>query len=327
MKHRGYKFLTEQLAGIARKAGLVDLPKKQRNTAGLLKAVGAIFEASPHLRATLDCLICAEECYFLAHGKRVYFLEDAEIARSIQRGAYNITSADALYQGAESFVLMIPNGLTFAGRQGSGVLVTIFSHVERKDRVFNDFFDSIGQPRAEVKTRGDLGDFTVCVSYQQGLLSAEYCRMAMPSHSIEHCMAFDSHEQYAAYQQEHNKFDFIGGIDLDLAESQYQWDLIRLVCGFLIYRVALPDRIIEGLPGFNPKDATTQYVKQVDAVHVHHPKGAHRSPEGHYRTWFFRQLVHERYYQGEHAHKPRGSRMVFVQDSFIGDVDAATAVK
>lgn len=326
MKHRGYRLLSEQLAGIARKAKLINLPKKKRNIEGLLKAVGAMFEYRPELRGTMDCLVTAEEVHWMQTGRRVYFLEDLGIAHSIQRGSYNITSAAPLYQGAESFILMLPEGLAFAGNtKGSGLLVTVFRHVDRGDDIFNAFFDAIGQPRVDVVSVGDMGDFTVCVCYQQGERAHEYYRMATPSHSIEACIAMDNYSDYAAYQAKHNKFDFIGGIDLDLAESEYQYDIFRLVVGFLIYRAALPDRIIEGLPGVGVREATSQYVKRVNAAHIKHPKGHHSSPDGHYRTWHFRQLMADRYYQGEHKGKEKGSRVVFVQDSFIGDISAATA--
>ena len=40
-------------------------------------------------------------------------------------------------------------------------------------------------------------------------------------------------------------------------------------------------------------------------------------PGAHYRRWHFRQLRNERYYRGEYANLPRGSRIVFVNEASV----------
>ena len=39
--------------------------------------------------------------------------------------------------------------------------------------------------------------------------------------------------------------------------------------------------------------------------------------DAHYRSMHFRVLQHERFYQGEHELKPRGSRWIQVSDSVV----------
>ena len=43
------------------------------------------------------------------------------------------------------------------------------------------------------------------------------------------------------------------------------------------------------------------------------------SPTGHWRSFHYRQLMHERYYQGEYKDWKPGSRIVFVRESFVGE--------
>ena len=328
MKHRSYSFNSVQVVQLMRKSGAIDLPKKSRTTSGLAIALGKLYKMEPKMLQTMECVIHCEEYNWMSSGQLVYFLESADMARNIMRGSFNIKDTEPLYKGAESFVLMLPDDLLIDGRKGSGCLVTIQDHALRGENIFNSFFDAAGLPRTEVRTSGEHGKFTVCIDYQEKSGSNMYTRAAIPNHYIEKVMAMDTLEQYRAFMEETNCFNYFMGSDLDLSEQQYQFELLRLVCGFLVYKHALPDRVRPGLPSnTRGEEASSPFFKRPQAFTVCHPHAEHKEVAGHYRSWHFRQLMAERFYQGEHANKKPGERIVFVSDSFVnrGDAEIYTA--
>ncbi len=105
-------------------------------------------------------------------------------------------------------------------------------------------------------------------------------------------------------------------------------EITRLVTSVLVYIQALGDEVlIEGVPlkkrnghGGIPMSLREMPSKKKSRPVIFNLKGPKRSftsRAGGYRRFHFRTLTHEKYYQGEHARKPRGSRVVFVRDAWI----------
>lgn len=324
MHHRHYSFNSIAVARQLRKRGIVKSDK--RDVATLASTIGMIYKNSPEVAQTMECMIHAEEFAWMRSEQTVYFLEDADVAHNLQRGSYNLHNAGALYQGAESFVLMLPPKFTINGKEGSGLLVSILKHDERQQFLFDPFFRSMGLRPPQVSYDGEMGDFTLCVNYQESISGQVYMRCVLPSHILEHVMKLQTVAEFVDYLSEHNRFNFLFGVGLEKPEMEYQFELMRLIGGFLIYRHALPERVRAGLPTNTKGDeATNPIFKKPTMLTVRSPKREGSAPQGHYRAWHFRQLMADRYYQGEHAAKAKGSRIVFVSDSFVGgQVDAHT---
>jgi len=317
--HRGYVFSSNRIVKALRKAGMVKHNKKDASPKTLFAHLGHVYKSHPELRQTMDCMVHAEEHFWMHNGQQIYFFEDAQFCKNIIRGTYSIKETMPLFHGNESFILMLPEQFALANvNKGSGLLVTIFRHTDRELQVFDNFFDSINQERANVEIVGEHGDWMICVSYQEVAGSDVYSRVAIPNIWIEAVCNMENLQQYIDHMKDKNRFDYFAGALLDSPELDYQFQIFRFVIGFLVYRHALPERIREGLPNkVAPHEYTSPFVPKPHTSIVSHPAKEKGEVQGHYRSWHFRQLTDDRYYKGEHEDKQKGSRIIFVSDSFV----------
>lgn len=328
MRHLNYRLNIEKMYRIMREFDACPkLNKKERTPAKLAKIISEVYRAQPETKHTLEGVIQAEEYTWMIGGQATYFFEDDKVAEGVMRGAHALHNPDALFDGPESFVIMLPDSLDFGGRPpGSGLLVYLDQHNHRDRNLFKPFYEAMGLPVPGVEMRGDMGNWTLCISYQQDTTTDVWYRVAMPSHGLVETMHCADHEGYVEYMDRTNRFNFFRNLSLDKKEQAYQFDLVRLVTGFLLYRRALPDRVRPGLPGGVSKAPITEFTKDRTNYSLRHPKG-HSKPQdraAHYRRWHFRQLMADRYYKGEHAHCEKGSRVVLVSDAYIGEAEVYT---
>ena len=316
--HRGYAFSSVRNVKALRKYGLIDHDKKKASPAVLFDQLSHIYKTDPRIMETLDCMIHAEEHYWMNYGQQVYFFEDADFCRNVMRGSYAIKETLPLYHGNESFILMLPDDFTFCGQKGSGLLVTVFNHAQRTNELFTSFFESMKLPVPNVTTSGEQGEYTVCISYQEKAGSYMYMRVAMPNVWLADICQMETLEQYSQLMKDRNSFHFFHGMGLDVPEMEYQFEVLRFVMGFMVYRHAMPQRIRDGLPsGISKHEFTTPHFQKPHTRIVSHPAKEKGEVQGHYRSWHFRQLTDDKYYKGEHEGKAKGSRIVFVSDSFV----------
>jgi len=243
------------------------------------------------------------------------------------RGSYSIKETLPLYKGNESFILMLPDNFAFGEVKGSGLLVTVFNHNNRGDELFAPFFSSLGLNQPDITVAGEQGDFTMCISYQENPNSQMYMRVAMPNVWLADICHMETLAEYSALMKEKNRFNFFHGSMLDTPEMDYQFQVLRFVMGFMVYRHAMPQRIQAGLPSAAAKhEFTTPHFPKPNTSIVSHPSRETGEVAGHYRSWHFRQLTDDRYYKGEHENKQKGSRIVLVSDSFVtkGEVHVST---
>lgn len=325
MSNLNYCLNMEQVTRLMRKNKVVKRQKSEADISYISRCMTKAYAQVPDMKNSLDCIVHCEEYHWLRNGKQVYFFDTPQFAEAIAKGSYKIDNFTGLYRGDESFMLMIPRKLKLAGRlAGSGALVTIGRHDTRMDRLFAPFFNMIDQPTPNVSIVGDHGDFTINVCYQERANSDEYMRCSLPDFQMTEILKFTNYDDYSAYMDETNKFDYLGGKMLNNEERDYQFELLRLIAGFLAYRNALPERLKEGYPQGGKKEAQSVLINELSPMMVKSPQGAQNGSTGHYRSWHIRQLVNERYYRGEHAHKAAGSRFVFVSDSVVDGVKSAT---
>jgi len=326
MKYRTYKLNSEQITRVARKAKTVKFAKKDKALTMIQKTLSWLYRVQKGIISTMECVIHAEEYLWLRSDKRVYFPADLDMAESIMKGTYSVKDENAFYIEPESFILNLPEGLAFNGNdKGTGLLVVISPHDDRAKDVYGEFMEWLDLPPVNVEVDDQQGRFTIMVTYQDNTHSDMYMRISIPSFNAIKILQMHSAEEFQAYMTETNNFKFKKGNRLDSEELAYQYEMMRFVCGFLVYKKALPHRIQSGLPSMSAKIASTPFTKDKKNYIVRHPIGTHINSTGHYRSWHFRQLMNERYYRGEHKNQKIGSRVIFVSDSYvIRDIDAKT---
>lgn len=118
-------------------------------------------------------------------------------------------------------------------------------------------------------------------------------------------------------------FELPDSMPMSLEEAEIQLRLIKLVAGMALLNGIAPGVMQPGLPGVRFSGAE-KLPKGAKGLRFMPPEVEAAPRAGHHRRWHFRTLMADRYYQGEHADKPRGSRVVFVSDSLVGGGTADT---
>jgi len=327
MKHRNYSLTTEKNANLMRKHGFIKTSKKKKGIDYIRMGIKNTYNMVTDFHNTLEAVIFAEEWYWLNTDRQCYFFDDIDVANNVAKGSYRVDDITPVFKRNEAFMLMLPKGFKIGGHsKGGGLLVNIFNHMDRKDDIFKPFYnDVLGQEEPNVTATGDMGNWTISVAYQEKAKGNEYMRCSVPNFNLNKIVSLNNALEYKEYMIETNKFDYFEGMDLEGAEYQYQYEMLRLVAGFLVYRHALPERVRDGFPQGGKRDSETASIRNTRGSVLRAPQGLDIAHQAHYRSWHFRQLMDERFYKGEHKDKPAGSRIIFVKDSMVNrEVKAST---
>ena len=333
MKYKTYTLMLEKIASQMRRADLIN--KKEKGDSALQAAISKLIEMQPEIMQTLDFVVMMEEWNWLQSERNIYYLESAQVANSIINSKISLTSAEALYEGQESFILALPSDTIIDGIKAcSGLSVTIAKHHERQANLIDPFSKWIGvqPPQADHSEDDDWSGFGIYISYKGSHTQDNMVvRVCMNSGDLISYMNSNSLDEYMELMPDWKaKKEYSHVFSLSVSERAYQFDVLKLVASFLVYKKALPDRVINGYPTKNnEKTATGKDVKRVKAFIIKSPtdNNAQDYKTSHYRRWHFRQLTHERFYRGEHKKEAIGSRVIFVQDSVVGREVKAQTVK
>lgn len=95
--------------------------------------------------------------------------------------------------------------------------------------------------------------------------------------------------------------------------------LLRVITALAVYcQAAGKDALTEGFPvPQRIHDGSGRWLKNAKCRSLGHSNIEEREQAAHYRSWHFRVLTDERYYQGEWSDKAIGSRIVFVKDTMV----------
>lgn len=327
MRHYGHRLQSMNLASMARHAR----PHKQYPKLDSPAAVATHLSFALTLASQQPDMggihlgTVAEEMAWLLSEQQVFFIESTDLALALIHGADNIPDPTPILNTPQRFMLMAPEGLTINGEQCRGMIVSC--GYDGTDAV-KTLSTAIQQPITMDENHHDAA--CIHIAYQAKSSGQEYCYFAASRQMVADILAMKNPEEYLAYQ---------GTADGDTTrflrppsdkDALEQMTVVKLVCGFLVYKHALPDRVTAGLPGaVNRQEFTHPAYKKPHTLIVKNPvlEASGTTKTGHYRSWHFRQLNDARYYQGEHKDKERGSRIVFVADSYIhrDNHDIATA--
>lgn len=312
-----YKLYAENITKALKKGKVIPLPKGPLEATR--QAVKFAMKTQPELLQTILLGVLAEEAHWLRGDRDAYYPANAAVANNLIKSSFKLSNPEVIYRDVESFILNFPSDLTLGGQPaGSGVLVTLCRNDQRKPAIFDPFFNWIDHRQLNLSSHaGEPDEFFIGITYRGSITPEELQRVCLPSNHIKAALESKDAEEYMALMREIDKFDYVDKIDATDDEFKYQYDIIRLVCGFLIYRHALPERIYDGLPGARKQFETPYTMGQRGKV-IHQPRRSGETPTDHYRSWHFRQLQNDMYYRGEYKNLPHGSRIIFVADSVVG---------
>lgn len=329
MPQRMYRFSLEWHAKALRKQ--LNL-KNPHALADMAKAHDWKIKRIPEIVSAVDTTIAMEEWDWLAsNNKRAYFFKDADLARKVMNGIHRITDPSMLYECPESFLLSLPEELD-VNPGGSGLLVSFMDYKYRSGKLAESFFSAMGRETPETSNDKAI-DIMLTVNYlapNDSKSDMAWTCLSLPLEWITDIVRMSEESEYCAFMSDRTRMqDNNYAVPLTHDEQVKQFYVFKLVCGFLLFRKALPERFINGTPGEgNPLYATkTSARAHFQTLLPPVAKSDRSTSVTHYRSWHFRQLMNERYYRGEHKNKKLGSRFVFVSDSVVGrDIEALTVI-
>lgn len=326
MKYQLYRTNLERQSKIAREHGAV----KSKGEQAIQDTMRMLFKRVPQMTKTMDFIIQAEEFWWLKSGRVMFYPETLALTQSMMRAKVSVGTEAAFYDGNEVFMLNFPTGFELGGAKASGALVSVARHEDRGEAFIHDFAKWSGLPPVEIHHDWEgRGIYTISVNYQHPADPIyAYSRFVLNSNWLPELAQITEVAGFESYMQAHNEFSYSRMYELDRVDSAYQFDLIRVILNFLLYKKAMPHRIRDGLPGVSRKEVETPTVLNRTHKVIGLPDMGPREVRGertpHYRSWHFRQLKDPRFYKGEHEGKPIGSRVIMVADTYIGKASPKT---
>lgn len=281
----------------------------------------------------LDYQIQSEEHWWLTSGRLMYYPESLELARSMLRASSTIADAAAFYAGDEVFMLNLPDGLTLAGGPAVGILVAVCQQAAKPDHHILNYSRWLGLEGVEIAENGpERGAYSIAINYQHPDDHPQvYQRCVLDAPWLAPILRCKTSQDYADFMNANSEFDRKTAAPLNAGDLAYQFQTVRLVLNFLLYKKAMPHRIRDGLPGLTRKEVETAHTMKRTHLIVGMPEAPPRASTvtaltrtPHYRSWHFRQLKDPRYYRGEYEGDPIGSRVVMVSDTYIGKASPKT---
>lgn len=273
--------------------------------------------------------VIANEWSWNNNGKTMIFPESAEVLNNIKSGKYDISYAGGIIPFSDNFIINFPDGYIIAGQPAVSTLVSFYN--------FNKYSESYILPlhsdagiKLECINEDHCDDaFHIQLNYKlDGKISNIPSEISFDVQwdTIPELLLTSSYEEYKKLA--HSKVLTKVGVETIGEHYEYELELLKLIVSMIVYVQANNEALVKGFPGEISLKSTDSFFKTSTATNLilkTRSKGS--SPDGHYRSWYLRQLIHEKYYQGDWEGKPKGSRIIFVKDTYVNDnIDAKTLI-
>ena len=298
------------------------LPKKERQSKS--SAMRFVINNEPDFIHTLDFLIFCEEWSWMQSGHHTLFPESEDVLKRLASADFETRELSSLEMPFGSFVLAMPKGYEIDGVEMPSVLVTWGRFDEYGEERMAPLTDHLGLPRLGNRypesSKGLMGLQIVYRDHQRKK-DLVYARCSLTADQFHDLLKSRTLEDFQSRAGHYENSNFRAILDNDHHDLVIQFHMLKTIIAIAIFNQATDGvHIKEGVPTSKVKMIGRIPGERSVASTLSMP-GIEKdtiSPEAHYRRWHFRQLTHERYYQGEHSHKARGSRWTFVRDAYVG---------
>lgn len=326
MSYHTYNLLLAQLERIMWRTGHLKYKKKQRGLDTMRETMREILINQPDMYKTIDLPIIMEE-YMWLQNRQVIFPENDQLVKRLLKASAKIKRPDLLFRNdIDNFILALPKSFKIHKIDSTGILVQVAPWHERQELTDN-FFDWVSLPRVENNSTST--ELAICITYNMPNQSREIkYRAVIPISWVNGLLNAKNGHEYNQILGNFDKTKIVTGFDLSALESEYQQVIVKLVLAILLYKKTNPDKLKPGYPTIKRPKFEGITIKKTNDQTLFNIV-SHESPTAHYRSWCFKQLIADRYYQGEYSDWQKGSRIIFVRDTFVNvkDVDPATLVK
>jgi len=334
MKYDYYSLLIDTMEKTIRKTRGINKKSKKKGKAAYKEAMTYLYKSNvvKDLLPSMDTVVLMEENQWINHSDRnVIFPASSELLKSLYEAKCDFSTLEHFKMPHDIFILAMPKGFSIDGIEVKGLLVSYMSPDER-EKVMLNFAELAGLGKVKMNRGGDYAnDKTLAINYftdkvESGNLVSPLLRICIPESELLPVLKSQNYDEYVKILGKFNKFEYDHLSKETETDSHLQFIISRLVVMLGVYCSSFPGAIESGYPeSKEPKHIEPlnhgKWQKQTVGKHL----VSDSDRKAHYRRWFFRQLINERYYKGEHKNKPIGSRIVFVRDTSVNqDINPET---
>lgn len=277
---------------------------------------------------TADFMIHACESEY-QKSRNMLFIESEETLEFLMNLKYKTDPKSSIPLPFDIFSVAVPNGLTYKGVPVHPFL--IYAADKRTPQVGEDFLDLINYDIARNYPEGMIEEankkacrINVFIPENPIIKDSPISSLTVTDDALVELLNLDITETKKARE-------ILGNNDRNLTEVEQQQQLLtlKLMAAIGIYNEATKGKNIRfGIPhGYQkPKELgmMKDEFKKISASSIRVSRPSIGSKGAAVITGFMRNLVHPKYYQGEHASKPIGSRWVEVEGWVTGDTKPYT---
>jgi len=295
--------------------------KAQRRLSQLSKkqAEGVIqrFLDSPDFVHSLDALVMAMEHQLVKRGGQ-FVIPDAQLSERISNIKLSSVTGEAWSWPYEFSTVSVPTRQRFAGKPCEGILVAWTHREDMEIHYFPELLKAHGSATTALGagSHGRLLEVVVPGDPDPRVPGGfpTVLRVSLTPEDITRFINDDALEKPSSE----------GFIMAEMSddEASFMKAVLRYVLSLGMYVSAYPDALTPGVPDFMAnKHPGTRKVQRPHFVGIGQDRDeslqeALAAPRHGASHW--RQLRHERYYQGRYAHLPRGARYVLVSGYATG---------
>lgn len=313
MRYTTYPFYTDRVLSIMSKRDRQGFPKPKNYKVSLNEIFArAEQEELESITDNMSIRLYSYESYWEKQGSHSVFIATKEVLSYLQQcklnGDINIYPESEIHTA----IVNMPVGTVIAGETISSVLFTfVDAHKFTKDHDL-PFAASLGR-------EADQATLNALDQHDQQTLLALTFKTLKSGDTIRY--VFNAKELFAAFTTTSAESYLAVKIKGALANSHRELAIAigKIVLSLIIHISVHPEDLRNGFPN----NYSSPKVHKRSEIHVRLCKSFHFSPQinseksAHFRSGHFRQLRHERYYQGEHKDKPIGSRWVSVNPTSV----------
>ena len=274
---------------------------------------------SPRFSGSIDMEIMALEYAFQHHEGRV-LIPHADLCHTLYNTKMTPVTGESWHWPFTHSTVSVPTSLKFASRKAEALMVTWIDSSEIAQRVYPEF---LKHWRVDLPLNADR--------LSQGKLLLIAFRgdpePIMPS-MMRYGFTVDELTTFINEQAVKDATTATGALRQGSeAEREAAMEAVRFVISLGFYMASYPGTLVDGVPDYVgtklPKDMKGRENAAVGMFRSHE---LNTSLTPYSVAPFWRQLRHEKYYQGDYMHLPRGARYTLVSGYDVNK-DRAVAVE
>ena len=279
----------------------------------------------PEFFASTDHGVLTIEHFWATSGhKKTIFIEDSDFIQKLMNSKIDLNASSRFELPFESFQLAFPKGLMVNGRKMRSMIVSSIPNEERQERYYDPFHEYHGIDTKLLVQDTQPGEN--CITFLVGDSEDEGEILFFNAIASDMMHVLERNDPDDLSLPEGSVYDLSSATKTKDA-TNFKFDCLKLLFALSVFHSATDGEYLrEGLPfdevNFK-KVIDGKFDKQIKPLSLKSPQNR-TERTAHHRSFHFRNLRNEKYYQNEYAKMSPGSRWVFVKDTVVGEIEAFT---